>query len=331
MSRILITTSSFAGEDSSALDSLRHAGYEVMLNPYGRKLDEDEVLTLLLEFRPVAMIAGVEPLTARVLEQAEGLRIVSRCGVGLDNVDLNAARDRGIAVFNTADGPTEAVAELTVGLIFDLLRKISFLDRELRKGNWTKETGSLLRGRKVGIVGLGRIGKRVAELLLALGAQVAGTDIRPDLKWIKRKQVRLVNLEGLLADSEILCVHVSHEADNRHLIGRRQIEAMRKGAYLVNLSRGDVVDEDALHVALTSGHLAGAALDVFVQEPYTGPLTTLDNVILTPHVGSYARECRLAMETQAVRNVLSALTADTCNSKPQVPRKKKLGRRNQTA
>jgi len=315
MNRVLITTSSFGKEDSSVLKPLEDAGYEVIFNPYGRKLSEDEVLDLLFEAKPIGMIAGVEPLTARVLEPAEGLKVISRCGVGLDNVDLDAARDRGIAVFNTADGPTEAVAELTVGLIFDLLRKISFLDRELRKGNWIKETGSLLQGRKVGIVGLGRIGKRVAELLLALGAQVAGTDIKPDLKWIKRKQVRLVNLGGLLADSEILCVHVSHEADNRHLIGRREIEAMRKGAYLVNLSRGDVVDEDALHVALTSGHLAGAALDVFVQEPYTGPLRNLDNVVLTPHIGSYAKETRSKMEMQAVSNLLRALNADKCKDK----------------
>ncbi|MCL0102756.1 phosphoglycerate dehydrogenase [Dehalococcoidia bacterium] len=307
MSRILITTSSFGKEDSSAIKLLQDAGYEVILNPYGRRLSEGEVLNLVLELKPVGIIAGLEPLAARVLEQAEDLKVISRCGIGLDNIDLNAARSRGIAILNTPDAPTQAVAELTVGLIFDLLRRISFLDRELRKGNWRKETGSLLQGRKVGIVGLGRIGKRVAELLLALGAKVAGTDVKPDFKWLQTNQVPLVSLDELLKESEILCLHVSYAADNKHLIGKREIEAMRKGAYLVNLSRGDVVDEDALYLALTNGHLSGAVLDVFYQEPYTGPLTKLNNIILTPHIGSYARESRLEMEMQAVKNLLSVL------------------------
>jgi len=309
MSRILITTSSFGKDDPSPLDSLRDAGYEVIVNPHGRKLSEDEVAYLLLEVKPVGMIAGVEPLTAQVLEQTEGLQAISRCGVGLDNVDLTAAMEKSIVVLNTPDGPTQAVAELTVGLIFDLLRRISFLDRELRKRNWRKETGSLLQDKKVGIIGLGRIGKRVAELLVALGAKVAGTDVKPDFEWLQTSQIPLFSLEELLKESEIFCLHVAYTADNKYLIGRREIEAMRKGAYLLNLSRGGVIDENALYLALTSGHLSGAALDVFDQEPYTGPLANLDNVILTPHIGSYARESRLEMETQAVRNMLSALNA----------------------
>jgi len=306
--KILITTSSFAKEGYSPLKLLQDAGYEVILNPYGRKLSENEVLSLLLETKPVGMIAGVEPLTARVLKQAEFLKVISRCGIGLDNVDLNAAKDKGIAVLNTPDGPTQAVAELTVGLIFDLLRRISYLDRELRNGNWRKETGSLLQGKKVGIIGLGRIGKRVAELLLALGAKVAGTEINPDFQWLKMNQIPLVSLEEILKESDILCLHISYTADNKHLIGKTEIELMKKGAYLLNLSRGNVVDEDALYLALTSGHLSGAALDVFDQEPYTGPLTKLDNVVLTPHIGSYAKESRLEMEMQAVKNLLSVLS-----------------------
>ena len=305
--KVLITTSSFAKEGRSSLKLLHGAGYEVILNPYSRKLTENEVLTLLLETKPVGIIAGVEPLTARVLRQAEGLKVISRCGIGLDNVDLNAAKDRGIVVLNTPEGPTQAVAELTVGLIFDLLRRISFLDRELRKGNWRKETGSLLQGKKVGIIGLGRIGKRVAELLLALGAKVSGAEIKPDFQWLKMNQVQLISLEEILKESEILCLHISYTEGNKHLIAQEEIEAMRKGAYLLNLSRGNIVEEDALYKALTSGRLSGAALDVFDQEPYTGPLTTLDNVILTPHIGSYAKESRLKMEMQAVKNLLSVL------------------------
>lgn len=307
MSRILITTSSFGKDDPSPLNLLQNAGYEAIINPYGRKLTEAEVLDLLSEVKPVGIIAGLEPLTARVLQQAKGLKAISRCGVGLDNVDLNAARSLGIAVTNTPDAPTEAVAELTIGLIFNLLRRVSFFDRELRKGNWIKDTGSLGRGKRVGIIGLGRIGKRVAEMLLALGAKVAGTDIQPDYEWLQKNQVPLVSLEELLKQSEILCLHVSHKPDNEHLIGRKELETMPKGAYLINTSRGEVIDHDALYSMLTNGHLAGAALDVFEQEPYTGPLTQLDNVVLTPHIGSYAREARVEMEIQAAKNLIEEL------------------------
>jgi D-3-phosphoglycerate dehydrogenase len=307
MSSILITTSSFAKDDISPLDLLRKAGYETIINPYRRKLTEDEVLNLLLEVKPTGMIAGLEPLTARVLQQAKGLKVVSRCGIGLDNVDLDAARGLGITVRNTPDAPTEAVAELTIGFIFNLLRKISFLDRELRKGNWSKESGGLVRDKKVGIVGLGRIGKRVAEMLLALGAKVAGTDIQPDYEWLQTKQVPLISLEELLKQSEILCLHVSYTGSSEFLIGRKEMEAMPKGAYLINTSRGEIIDQDALYSMLTGGHLSGAALDVFTQEPYSGPLTKLDNVVLTPHIGSYAREARIEMEIQATENLIEEL------------------------
>ena len=311
MSRILITTSIFGKDDPSPLNLLQNAGYEAITNPYGRKLTEAEALDLLSEVKPVGIIAGVEPITARVLQQAKGLKVISRCGIGLDNVDLNAAGSLGITVTNTPDAPTEGVAELTIGLIFNLLRRVSFLDRELRKGNWIKETGSLVHDKKIGIIGLGRIGKRVTEMLLALGAKVVGTDIQPDYEWLQKKQVPLVSLEELLKQSEILCLHVSHKSDNEHLIGRKEMEAMPKGAYLINTSRGEVIDHDALYSMLTNGHLSGAALDVFEQEPYTGPLTKLDNVILTPHIGSYTKETRLEMETQAVKNLLSALNTHT--------------------
>ena len=307
MSRILITTSSFGKDDVSPLNLLKEAGYETIINPYGRKLTEDEVLDLLLEVKPVGMIAGVEPITAQVLQQAKGLKVISRCGVGVENVDLTTARSLGIAVTNTPNAPTQAVAELTIGLIFNLLRRISFLDRELRKGNWTKEMGSLVRGKKVGIIGLGRIGKRVAEMLLALGAKVSGTDVQADSVWLEKKQVPLVSLEELLQQSEILCLHVSYGRSKEYLIGKKEIEAMPKGACLINTSRGEVVDHGALYSMLNNGHLSGAALDVFDHEPYTGPLTRLDNVILTPHIGSYAREARVEMEIQAAENLIKGL------------------------
>lgn len=307
MDRVLITTSSFGKEDYSPVNLLQDAGYDVILNPHGRKLSEDEISQVLLDINPIGMIAGVEPLNARVLAQAKRLKVISRCGVGLDNVDLDAAKNNGIIVLNTPDAPTQAVAELAIGLIFDLLRKFSYLDRGIRRGIWTKETGLLLQGRNVGIIGLGRIGKRVTEMLLALGAKVAGTDIRPDNAWLKKTKIPLTSFDELIRESEIISLHISNTVDNVQIIGEREIESMRNGSYLVNLSRGGLIDENALYSALLNRHLSGAALDVFVEEPYKGSLTQLDNVILTPHIGSYARESRLEMERQAATNLLSVI------------------------
>jgi D-3-phosphoglycerate dehydrogenase len=199
------------------------------------------------------------------------------------------------------------VAELTIGLMLNLLRHISFVDRELRKGNWLKETGNLLRGKKVGIIGLGRIGKKVAELLRPFDVRVSGADLQPDYAWFKANDVLPVTLDDLIADADIISLHLSHLGGNKHLLGEKEFNAMKKGAFILNLSRGDVINEAALFGALSSGKIAGAALDVFSKEPYDGPLKKLDSVILTPHIGSYAREARIEMETQAVANLLKAL------------------------
>lgn len=316
MNKILVTTSTFAVEETLPVDMLRDAGYEVVLNPFGRKLTEDEVVKLILDMQPAAMIAGVESLTARVLEQAGNMKAICRCGMGIDTVDLAAAERCGIKVMNTPDAPTRAVAELTIGLIIDLLRRISQLDREIRKQNWKKVNGSLVQGRTVGIVGLGRIGKTVAGLLLSLGADVSGTDINPDNAWLQSRGISLVSLDQLLKENDVIVLNLSYTPENRHLIDKRKIGIMKKGAYLVNPSRGEVVDEEALFEALTNGHLSGAAIDVFSQEPYTGPLTTLDNVVLTPHIGSYARESRIEMERQAAENILRCIGACKDGAQP---------------
>jgi D-3-phosphoglycerate dehydrogenase len=172
---------------------------------------------------------------------------------------------------------------------------------------WRKEIGQLLQGRTVGIIGLGRIGREVAKLMVAMGCQVIGHDLAPDAEWADENEVRLVELPEVLAESEILCMHVSASPDAPPIIGGSELTDMRTGALLINMARGGVVEEGALFDALKNGALAGAALDTFVEEPYTGRLTRLENVILTPHLGSYARDAKLAMEIEAVNNLLQAL------------------------
>lgn len=300
--RVFISTSSFAQDEPRALQILTDANLEVSLNPYGRRLTEDEIARFLKDAQ--YLIAGTEPLTKRVLESARKLKIISRVGVGLDNVDLDAAGHLGIKVFNTPYGPTQAVAELTVGLILDLLRMSGSMDRDIRKGIWKKRMGNLLKGKKVGIVGFGRIGQKVAEILLPFGVEIFYYDVTA----VKTSLVCTFKpLSELLGLADIITLHCAASQDCSLIIGKEEFKNIKKGAWLINTSRGGLVDEGTLYVYLKEGHLLGAALDVFEKEPYVGPLSELDNVILTPHIGSYAKEARIKMEIDAAENLLAEL------------------------
>lgn len=297
-----ITTSSFAKLEASPLDLLHTRGLAPAINPEGRKLDAAEVVEFLQGVAGV--IAGTEPLDADVLNALPDLKVISRCGAGMENVDLEAAAGLGIRVFNTPGAPTLPVAELTVGLILDLLRKVSLMDRNLRRGLWNKLMGSLLFGKKVGIVGFGRIGQKTAELLLPFGVKIKYCDT---FAISCSLDCEPSDFEELLEWADIVTLHCPSPASGEPLLGSEGMGRLKEGAFLINAARGGLVDEDALRKALTDGNLAGAALDVFENEPYKGPLTELDNVILTPHIGSYAAEARVAMERQSVENLLCGL------------------------
>ena len=300
MPKIFISTSSFAEHDALPFTLLNDAGMDVQVNPYGRKLTPDECLSLYKDID--GLIAGTEALTAEVLKSSKKLKVISRCGVGMDNIDLEIARQQGIHVFNTPDIPTMAVAELTVGLMLALLRHVPHGDRDIRGGKWQKRMGNLLLEKKVGIIGLGRIGQKVAELVLGLGAQVVYCD-----PAVNRTDYTPMSLDELLSQADIVSLHLSGGAKDAPLLGDRELQSMKQGSWLINCARGGVVDEEALCRVLQEGWLSGAAVDVFEQEPYAGPLAKLDNVILTPHIGSYAVESRVDMEVQAVKNLIKGL------------------------
>jgi D-3-phosphoglycerate dehydrogenase len=310
--KVLISPSSFGLCGTEPLNILTKAGFEPIINPYGRKLTAEEVVELASEC--IGIVAGLEPLDRNVLDQLPSLRCISRVGAGMDNVDLLAAAERGVEVHNTPDGPTHAVAELTVGLALALLRRIPQADRNLRNGIWQKEMGSLVHEKTVGIVGLGKIGRKVAELFLALGCVVVATDPDPDHEWLKTHSVPMIPLDDLLRQSDIITLHLAHKPGAGPIIGEGEINRMKTTAYLLNLARGEVLDEEALYKALLERRIKGAALDVFRAEPYHGPLTDLDNVVLTPHLGSYAREGRLLMEIAAVQNLLNTLMSEDIGS-----------------
>jgi D-3-phosphoglycerate dehydrogenase len=297
---IFISTSSFGEYDALPLKLLNDAGINVQVNPYKRQLTKDECLNHYKDID--GLIAGTEPLTAEVLKSAGYLKVISRCGTGLDNVDLEAAKQLGIKVLNTPDAPTMAVAELTLGLMLGLLRHLPRVDREIRAGNWQKRMGNLLQGKKVGIIGFGRIGQKVGELVQALGAQAVYCD-----PAVNKDGYKKISLVELLSQSDIVTLHLSGGGKGAPLLSDKELSRIKQGSWLVNCARGGVVDEAALTKALQEGRLAGAALDVFTQEPYTGPLAKLDNVILTPHIGSYAVESRVEMEVESVKNLIKGL------------------------
>lgn len=301
MSKITITTTSFGVYDKSPMELCSKSGYEIVMNPHGRKITSEELSQLAKE--SVGLIAGTELITEKELSKLNGLKVISRCGVGIDNVDLKCAEKMGIKVYNTPDGPTLAVAELTVGLILSLIRKIGAMDVSIRNGEWKKQMGNLLFGKKVGIVGFGRIGKKVAELLKPFGCEIGYYDPYTECGLLGLKHD---DLGGLFQWANIVTLHVP-KCDL--FISENELGKMKKGSWMINVSRGGVVDENVLYNMLADGHLEGAAIDVFEKEPYDGEMRELDNVILTPHVGSYAKEARINMEMQTMRNLLEGLGA----------------------
>ena len=296
--KVLVTTSSFGKADPEPLIKLKEK-CDVILNPYGRKLTVEEFIKLTEGIDGV--IAGVEPITKDALAARRNIKVISRCGVGMDNVDQDACREFGISLFNTPEAPVSSVAELTVTVMLDLLKNVSNMNSSMKSGKWNKMTGLMLGGKKVGIIGLGRIGMRVAKLLEAFDAKIAYTDIEK-----KGVSYEYMEKSELLSWADIVTIHSSFCEDGTFIVGQNELELM-EGSYLVNTSRGRFVDEEALYSALSSGKLAGAALDVFAKEPYEGKLSNLENIIITPHIASSAKEGRAVMEMEAVENLLRGL------------------------
>ena len=303
--KVLTSPSSMGQCGSEPFDLLKANGYEIINNPNGRKLTEDEVIELAKDC--IGIVAGVEPLTARVMDALPNLKCISRVGVGMDSVDLEYAKQKGIIVVNTPDGPTRGVAELTLAMTLSLLRKIPQADAAMHQHKWKKQIGNLILGKKIGVIGLGRIGKMVSELFRGIGNPVIGYDPFANREWAKEKGVEIKSFEECLTEADILTLHIPGNKDKSPVLSFAELNKMKDGAFLINIARGGVVDEDALFTVLKSGKLTGAAIDVYTKEPYDGPLCDLENIIMTPHLGSYAKEGKLKMEVDACQNLIDAL------------------------
>lgn len=302
MSQVLICTSSFSKEHAE-LSTLNKYGIECVFNPYKRRMTSDEVGELL-KGNVVGTISGLEKISSEVLEQSAALKVISRCGIGSDNIDTNKAKEKGVEIFITPDAPTEAVAELTLGLILSGLRKLTRQHNALAAGNWSRQQGSLLSGKSVGLIGFGRIGQRVAKLLSAFGAVVSYYDIQVIENNIADYEP---DLQKLVSNSDIISLHTPVVEATKNMVNASLLGQMKEGVLLINTARGELINEADLTSFLRKNKQSFAALDVFRQEPYQGKLCDLPNVLLTPHVGSFAKEARLEMERQALENLIMGL------------------------
>ena len=299
--KIFIGTTTFGKISNKPIQLLQNENYELIFNQTGRKLKKEEIITLAEGCDGV--IAGLEHYDETVLNSLDNLKCLIRVGVGTDNVDLRITSKKNIFVANTPDAPSRSVAELVIALTFALLRKIPQLDHDLKNGVWNKRVGNLLKGKVIGIIGLGRIGKIVAEIFISLGNQVLAYDLNIDNNWSTKYGVKYVKFNDLLLKSDIITLHLPQT--DIPIIGKDEIAKLNKQTYLINLSRGNSIDEKALYEALLQNEIAGAAIDTFSEEPYSGSLISLDNIILTPHIGSYASESKLEMELEAVRLLIN--------------------------
>jgi len=305
--RILIATHPFGATGREPLRLLEEAGYELVFNPYGRRLKQADIPEMLDGI--AAIIAGTEPYSQKVLEKNK-VKVISRVGIGLDSVPLNYCKKVGIQVTYTPDAPSRGVAELTLAQILNLARHILPSDHSVRAGAWNRLMGKLVSEMTIGVLGVGRIGKLVIQLLDPLGPRILACDNKPDKTFSAGRKLEWVDRNTLFTKSDLVTLHIPGNRENQHLVNREVLSRMKTGSYLINTSRGTVIDEEALYDALVQHHLGGAALDVFDSEPYEGPLSQLDQVVLTAHIAASASQTRLEMELQATRDCIKVLQGE---------------------
>lgn len=308
MSKVLITTVPFADKDKLPIELLERAKIEYVINPIGRKLKEDELAEMVSDFD--VLIAGTEVISEKVMAQARKLKLISRVGVGLDSVDLLAAERRGILVSYTPDAPAPAVADLTLGFMFNLLRHTHMANSQMHRGEWNRHFGRRISEVTIGVIGLGRIGGRLLNLLADLHhPRVLINDIEPTLVS-RYEDLNFVAVEKdvIYREADVITLHIPLTELNNNLISYNELKQMKRDASIINTSRGGIINEKDLVQIMNEGHLASAAIDVFEQEPYNGELSKIERCLLTSHMGSMSIDCRSRMEIEATEEAVRFLT-----------------------
>jgi phosphoglycerate dehydrogenase-like enzyme len=308
--RLLVTPTSYARNDPRLLTELQRQVGEVIVNQTGRPLTSTEVAGLLPGCD--GYIAGLDVIDRTALQAADRLQVIARYGVGLDNVDLKAAGEKKIVVTYTPGANSVSVAELTLGLMLALARRIPQSVQTTRSGEWLRLGGVSLEGKTIGLLGLGAIGKQVARRLVGFDCRILAFDPIQDTAFAHAHRVELVPLDELLSQADFISLHLPLLTETRALVNTAFLTQMKPGAFLINTARGELIDEPALVEALRSGHLGGAALDVFAQEPpgKDNPLLSLPDVIVTPHSGSHTDGATNAMGWMALHDCLAVLRGE---------------------
>jgi D-3-phosphoglycerate dehydrogenase len=305
MPKVLIAPAVFFHVPGPYVKLLKDAGFEVVYPEKPDPIPEAETLAAMQGVS--AIIAGGEYFNDRVMDQLPALRVIARAGVGYDRVDIPAATRHNVAVTITPSANHECVAEHTLGLLLALTRNVVRHHHDVIDGDWTRKPMVPLRGKTLGLIGLGRIGRSVAVRAQAFRLRVIACDQYADKEFVRKLGIELVDLPTLLAQSDYVSLHAPMNETTKHLINRQSLAQMKLGSFLVNTARGGLVNEADLFPALQSGHLAGAALDVFEQEPtpVTNPLLKLPNVILTPHLAGGDSQSNEDMGTESARNIIA--------------------------
>lgn len=301
--KVFVSTAPFGARNQLPVELLQSAKLSTTLNPLGRRLTEAELVEHARESE--ILIAGTEQISSSVMDSIPHLKLIARVGIGTDGVDLNAARERNILVTYTPEAPAPAVAELTIGLLVSLLRGVHTTNLSMHERRWERHQGKRIAESTIGVIGAGRIGSRVIRRLSAFGSpRVLVNDLEVKSDITSELKLEWVDKETVLSESDVVTLHVPLTSLTREMISAHQLDLMRQGAYLINTSRGGIVDEDAVGDALRSGHLAGAAIDVFENEPYSGALCDEPNALLTCHMGSMSEDCRARMELEAAEEAV---------------------------
>ncbi|WP_369283394.1 phosphoglycerate dehydrogenase [Oscillibacter sp. GMB15532] len=304
--KVLVTSRSFGSIDSTPKDILEQAGYEVIL--MGKDFDMERFAKTVTECD--ALIIGAHDFPVELMNRCEKLKVICKHGAGLDNLHLEEAKARGIAVCNVPGTNANAVADLTLGLMLSCARHISLGDRRVRQGQWKALTGKDVYAKTLGLLGFGAVARNVAQRAAGFSMRVLAYDPYVHVLPDGFEHVTLCESAAeVISGCEFLSVHLPLTEETRGMIGTAELASMRPGAYVINTARGGIVDEKALYEALASGHLSGAAMDVTEVEPMdtANPLLTLDNVVVTPHIGMYSREAIGAVSIICAENVAACL------------------------
>lgn len=298
--KVLITNASFGMYSPRPMEMLREAGFAVT---WIKGATREQILEHISDMD--ALLVGVEPADAEIIKAGKKLKVISKHGVGIDNIDVKAAEERGIAVKNAPGANSDAVADFTFGLMLDAARGITWGDRALRGGQWPRIAGESVWGATLGIIGLGAIGRGMALRAKGFHMRVLAYDVFWNGAFATEHGIERASLEEIYRESDFISIHAALTEETRNMIAMEQLRMMKPNAILINAARGSIVDESALYTALATGVIRGAALDAFAVEPAKDlPLFQLDNVVVTPHLGAFSKEAMTKMSMVATENII---------------------------